>query len=148
MRIIKKKQKYFIGGTANFILMTLLINQWYLQSQKPLIIIPVSKKGENFSNSKVPESDWKGDFRVSRKSIYELYTKLHLYLQKKWRMSIRSPMSVEVQVVYYCRRPRTKTTNAFSISRASLWGTHKFPQCKEDNRWHPYWDSRTKWTLL
>ena len=119
MRIIKKKQKYFIGGTANFILMTLLINQWYLQSQKPLIIIPVSKKGENFSNSKVPESDWKGDFRVSRKSIYELYTKLHLYLQKK-QSRLRSPMSVEVQVAYYCQRPRTKTTNAFSISRASL----------------------------
>ena len=26
---------------------------------------------ENFSNSKVPESDWKGDFRVSMKSFYK-----------------------------------------------------------------------------
>ena len=87
-------------------------------------------------------------------------------------------------VLYYCRRPHRKTTNAFSISRASvspvikkvsyaittfsgpkpiklpatknkvkeltnkLLGTHEFPQCKEDNRWHPCWDSRTKWTLL
>ena len=27
---------------------------------------------ENFSNSKVPEFDWKGDFRVPRKRFYEL----------------------------------------------------------------------------
>ena len=26
---------------------------------------------QNFSNSKVPESDWKGDFRVSMKSFYK-----------------------------------------------------------------------------
>ena len=29
---------YFIGGTSNFILMILLINQWYLESRKPHII--------------------------------------------------------------------------------------------------------------
>ena len=28
---------------------------------------------ENFSSSKVPESDGQGDFRVSRKSFYELF---------------------------------------------------------------------------
>ena len=85
----------------NLILMTLLINQWYLESQKPLVTLFMSpKNGENFSNSKVPESDWKGDFRVSRKSIYELCAKLHPYLQKK-QNRLRSPMSVEIEVVYY-----------------------------------------------
>ena len=55
---------------------------------------------ENFSNSKVPESNWNGDFRVSRKNFNELCTKLHPYLQKKQNL-LRRPMSVEIQVAYY-----------------------------------------------
>ena len=35
---------YFISGTVNFILMILLINQWYLESQKPLVTLLMSKK--------------------------------------------------------------------------------------------------------
>ena len=30
---------YFISSTVNFILMILLINQWYLESQKPLVTL-------------------------------------------------------------------------------------------------------------
>ena len=52
---------------------------------------------ENFSNSKVLESDWKADFSVSKKSFCELCTKLHPYLQKK-QNRLRIPMSIEVQV--------------------------------------------------
>ena len=99
---------YFISGTVNFILMILLINQWYLESQKPLVTLLMSKKSkrdvfnkenianimlgkkskidawcESLSNSKVPESDWNGDFRVSTKNFNELCTILHPYLQKK-----------------------------------------------------------------
>ena len=54
---------------------------------------------ENFTNDKFPESDWKESFCVSRKSMYELCTKLHRYLQKK-QNRLRSPMSVEVQVAF------------------------------------------------
>ena len=35
---------YFISSTVNFILMILLINQWYLESQKPLVTLLMSKK--------------------------------------------------------------------------------------------------------
>ena len=35
---------YFVSGTVNFILMILLINQWYLESQKPLVTSLTSKK--------------------------------------------------------------------------------------------------------
>ena len=34
----------FISGTVNFILMILLINQWYLESQKPLVTLLRSQK--------------------------------------------------------------------------------------------------------
>ena len=34
----------FISGTVNFILMILLINQWYLESQKPLVTLLMSEK--------------------------------------------------------------------------------------------------------
>ena len=58
IRILQKKQKlgkrqknyvlysfiYFIGGTVNFILMILIINQWYLEPQKPLVTLLMSKK--------------------------------------------------------------------------------------------------------
>ena len=37
---------YFISGTVNFILMILLINQWYLESQKPLVTLLMSKKSK------------------------------------------------------------------------------------------------------
>ena len=73
----------------------LLINQWYLESQKPHIIqakkikemFLIKNKSqrscwvkrdkteawwENFNNSKISESGWKGDSRVSTKSFYEL----------------------------------------------------------------------------
>ena len=96
------------AGQSNFILMILLINQWYLESQNSLVILAISKKNrrevfnkenitnicwveksktnewwENFINNEVPESDWKGNFRVSRKSLYELCSELHPYLLKK-----------------------------------------------------------------
>ena len=97
------------AGQSNFILMILLINQWYLESQNSLVILAISKKKiderflikktsqtwcwveksktnewwENFINNEVPESDWKGNFRVSRKSLYELCSELHPYLLKK-----------------------------------------------------------------
>ena len=35
---------YFISSTVNFILMILLINQWYLESQKPLVTLLMSEK--------------------------------------------------------------------------------------------------------
>ena len=53
-----------------------------------------------FQQCKVTESDWKGDFRVFRKSLYDLCTKLHPYLQKQ-QNRLRGPISVEVQVAYY-----------------------------------------------
>ena len=55
---------------------------------------------ENFSNSKVPESNWNGDFRVSRNAFDELCTKLHPYFQRKQNL-LRSPMLVEIQVAHY-----------------------------------------------
>ena len=48
---------------------------------------------------KVHESDWNGDFHVSRKNFNELCTKLHPYLQKKQNL-LRRQISVEVQVAY------------------------------------------------
>ena len=50
---------------------------------------------ENFSNSKVPESDWKDDFRVFMKSFYELLMyEIASYMQKK-QNRLRSSMSIK-----------------------------------------------------
>ena len=43
---------YFISGTVNFILMILLINQWYLESQKPLVTLLMSKKSQREVSNK------------------------------------------------------------------------------------------------
>ena len=92
---------YLIGGTAKLRTDDIVNKSVVFRiTETSCHIIHVSKTGENFSNSKVPESDWKGNFCVSRKSIYELCTKLQPYLQKK-QNHLRSPMSVEVQVGYY-----------------------------------------------
>ena len=55
---------------------------------------------ENFSNSKVPESDWVDDFCVSRKSFYELCKKLHPDSQKE-QNRLRTPTSVEDQLASF-----------------------------------------------
>ena len=46
---------YIISGTVNFILMILLINQWYLESQKPLVTLLMFKKSkrEIFNKEKI-----------------------------------------------------------------------------------------------
>ena len=63
-------------------------------------IIHVSKNGENFSN-KVSESDWKGNFHVSREKHLQVIYQVVSVFAEETESSIRSPMSVEIQVAYY-----------------------------------------------
>ena len=79
---------------------------------------------ENFITNKVPESEWKDKFWMSRKSFYELCDMLRPCLEKK-RTRLRTRLSVEVQVcsfLYYIsdKGLYRKTANAFGISRASI----------------------------
>ena len=72
---------------------------------------------ENFSNNKVPESDWKYNICMSGKSFYALCTKLRPCLQKK-QTRLRSPNLVEDQVAsFLCyisdEGRHRRTTNAF-----------------------------------
>ena len=53
---------------------------------------------ENFSNNKVSEFNWNGNFRVSRKSFFELCTKLHPHLHNK-QNRLRNPMPVEILAI-------------------------------------------------
>ena len=58
---------------------------------------------ENFITNKVPGSEWKDNFRISRKRFYELNNMSRPYLEKK-RTSLSTQISVEVQVdsfLYY-----------------------------------------------
>ena len=52
---------------------------------------------ENFITNKVPQSEWKDDFRMSRKRFYELCDMLRPYLEKK-RTRLRTPISFEAQI--------------------------------------------------
>ena len=81
---------------------------------------------ENFITSKVTESEWKDNFRMSQKSFYELCHMLRPYLEKKCTR-LRTPVSVEAQVgsfLYYISNEGRyrKTANAFGISKASISG--------------------------
>ena len=92
---------------------------------------------ENFITSKVTESEWKDNFRMSRKSFYELCHMLRPYLGKKCTR-FKTPVSVEAQVglpplpqvgsfLYYLSNKGRyrKTANAFGISKASISGIIK-----------------------
>jgi len=79
---------------------------------------------DNFLKNEVPLSEWKENFRMSRKNFTELCDMLRPYLQRK-STKMREPISVETQIaafLYYISdegRYR-KTANAFGISRASV----------------------------
>ena len=65
---------------------------------------------------------------MSRKSFYELCTKLHLFVEETDR--VRRLMPVEVQVVSFLyfisvKGHHRKTANAFGISTASVWTINK-----------------------
>ena len=52
---------------------------------------------ENFITNKVPESEWKDNFRMSRKSFYESCDMMRPHLEKKLTR-LRTPIPVEAQV--------------------------------------------------
>ena len=52
---------------------------------------------ENFITNKVPESEWKDNFRMSQKRFYKLCDMLRPYLEKK-RTRLRTSISAEAQV--------------------------------------------------
>ena len=56
---------------------------------------------ENVITIKVPKSEWKDNFRMLRKSFYELCDMLRGYLEKK-RTHLWTPISVEAQVGSFC----------------------------------------------
>ena len=64
----------------------------------------------------MPESDWKGDFRVSIKSFCELLMYKIAPMSQKKQNRLRSPMSVNVPVT----KAHRKTVNVFGIYRASI----------------------------
>ena len=81
---------------------------------------------ENLITSKVTESEWKDNFRMSRKSFYELCHMSRPYLEKKCTR-LRTPVSIEAQVgsfLYYISNEGRyrKTANAFGISKAFISG--------------------------
>ena len=112
---------YFIGGTAKLHTDDIVNKSVVFRiTETSYHIIHFSKNRENFNNSKVLESNWKGDYRVSRKNIYELCTNLHPFAEETESSKKPNVSRDSSGVLYYCRRPHKKTTNAFSISRPSV----------------------------
>ena len=94
-----------IYNPPKFFMTILLLNQKYLQMQRTRLVIIMRKLllaktrtawrtcwvkkgrtnpwGENFITNKVPESEWKDNFRMSRKTFCELCDMLRSYLEKK-----------------------------------------------------------------
>ena len=81
---------------------------------------------ENFIKNKATESEWKDNFRMSRKSFYVSCDMLRPYLEKK-HTRLKTPISAEARVdsfLYYIsvEGRHRKTANPFGISRASISG--------------------------
>ena len=92
---------YFIAGTAKLHTDDIVNKSVVFRiTETSCHIIHVSKNGENFSN-KVSESDWKGDFHVSREKHLRVIYQVVSVFAEETESSIRSPMSVEIQVAYY-----------------------------------------------
>ncbi len=78
---------------------------------------------DNFLNGSMLEEEWRENFRMSRKSFFELSTELRPYIERE-TTHMRTPISVETQVailLYYLAdegRMR-KVANSFGVSRAS-----------------------------
>ena len=101
----------------SFILRILLINQWYIESQKPLATLFMSQKmGKTSAIAKFQNLIGKAIFMCPGKT-FTSYVPSCTRICRRNRIVYKKPnVSRDSSgVLYYCRMPHRKTTNGFSI---------------------------------